>query len=142
VFDWLEEGHLAACANPAYGEPVVSRLREEHIQLLVNLHERPDSPQLGIQSVHLPVPDFTAPTQEQLEQGVAEITEARARGQRVAVHCGAGLGRTGTLLACYLVSAEGLSAHEAVARVRTARPGSIETEEQEQAVGRFAERLC
>jgi atypical dual specificity phosphatase len=141
VFDWLEPDRLAACANPAYGEAVVSRLREERIQLLVNLHERADSPQLEMDSVHLPVPDFTAPTQEQLEQGVATITEALARGQRVAVHCGAGLGRTGTLLACYLVSREGVSPDEAIARVRAARPGSIETDEQEQAIRRYAQRL-
>jgi atypical dual specificity phosphatase len=59
----------------------------------------------------------------------------------VAVHCGGGLGRTGTLLACYLVSAEGLPADAAIARVRAARPGSVETEDQEQAVRRYAERL-
>jgi atypical dual specificity phosphatase len=141
VFDWLEADRLAACANPAYGEAVVARLREERIRLLVNLHERPDSAQLGIESVHLPVPDFTAPTQEQLEAGVRVIAEALGRGERVAVHCGGGLGRTGTLLACYLVSAERLAPDEAIARVRAARPGSIETEEQEQAIRRFAQRL-
>jgi atypical dual specificity phosphatase len=143
VFDWLEPDRLAACANPGlgYGEAVTSRLRDEHIHLLINLHERPDSPRLGIESVHLPVPDFTAPTQAQLEQGVAAISRALARGQRVAVHCGGGLGRTGTLLACYLVSSAGLTPDEAIARVRAARPGSIETEEQEQAIRRYAQRL-
>jgi atypical dual specificity phosphatase len=142
AFDWLEADRLAACANPAYGDAVVSRLRAEHIQLLINLHEQPDRPELGIDSVHLPVADFTAPTQAQLEAGVAAIAQALARGQRVAVHCGAGLGRTGTLLACYLVSALGLSAKEAIHRVRVARPRSIETEEQEQAIRRYATRLA
>lgn len=144
MFDWLEPDRLAACANPglSYGEAVVSRLRAERIQLLVNLHERPDPLHLGIESVHLPVADFTAPTQDQLEQGVAAITEALARDQRVAVHCGAGLGRTGTLLACYLISAQGLAPDAAIARVRAARPGSIETDEQEQAIRRYAQRLA
>jgi atypical dual specificity phosphatase len=145
VFDWLEADRLAACANPVYGEAVVARLRAERIQLLVNLHERPDAAQLladlRADSLHLPVPDFAAPSQAQLEHGVAAITEALAHGRRVAVHCGGGLGRTGTLLACYLVSAEGLPADAAIARVRAARPGSVETEDQEQAVRRYAERL-
>ena len=81
MFDWLAEGRLAACANPAYAEALVARLRDEHIDLLVNLHERPDAPDLGIPSVHLPVPDFTAPTQAQLEDGVQTIAEALSRGQ-------------------------------------------------------------
>ena len=68
------------------------------------------------------------------------MREAVNAGQAVAVHCGAGLGRTGTLVACYLV-AGGLSAEEAIAKVRRLRPGSIETLEQEAAVRTFEESL-
>jgi atypical dual specificity phosphatase len=112
--------------------------------MLVNLHERAHAPERlarhGLQEVHLPVPDFTPPMPAQLDAGIAAIETARRAGQRVAVHCGGGLGRTGTLLACYLVH-EGLSASEAIARVRAARPGSIETPEQEGAVHAYAARL-
>ena len=55
----------------------------------------------------------------------------------VAVHCAAGLGRTGTVLAAWFVT-QGLSAQNAIARVRRLRPGSVETEEQERAVEEFA----
>jgi atypical dual specificity phosphatase len=57
----------------------------------------------------------------------------------VAVHCGAGLGRTGVILACWFVS-KNLSVKNAIARVRRLRPGSIETESQEEAVAEFARR--
>ena len=50
-----------------------------------------------------------------------------------------GLGRTGVVLACYFVE-KGLSAQNAIARVRRMRPGSIETDEQADAVVEFARR--
>jgi atypical dual specificity phosphatase len=143
LFDWLEEGSIAACAYPN-PEAVLAELAGRGITVLINLHERPHAADVlarnGLAQVHLPVPDFTPPTPDQLEQGVEAIGLAAADGKRVAVHCGAGLGRTGTLLACYLVS-RGLDAREAINRVRAARPGSIETPEQEAAVEAYADRL-
>ncbi|XP_050164902.1 dual specificity protein phosphatase 23, partial [Myiozetetes cayanensis] len=61
--------------------------------------------------------------------------------QAVAVHCALGLGRTGTLLGCYLGKLRGLSGVEAVREIRRLRPGSIETPEQEEAVIRFCDNL-
>jgi pantoate--beta-alanine ligase len=136
---WIEEG-LLACPYPA-GEDGLGRLAEAGVSVVVNLDERAHDPvslaRFGLREVHLPVKDFTAPSRDQLEQGVAVISQALMGGERVAVHCGAGLGRTGTLLACYLVS-QGSPAQEAMARVRSLRPGSVETAEQERAVHDYA----
>src|SRR5205823_2071865 len=70
------------------------------------------------------------PALEQVAQAVAAIDHFLDNGRAVAVHCGAGLGRTGTILACYL-AAQGLSSDEALATVRAQQPGSVETPEQE-----------
>jgi atypical dual specificity phosphatase len=79
------------------------------------------------------------PTPEQLDQTVSAIAKAHDRQMGVGVHCGAGLGRTGVVLACYLVH-KGSGAQNAIAKVRRLRPGSIETEEQADAVIDFARR--
>ena len=57
------------------------------------------------------------------------------------VHCAMGRGRTGTMLACYLVSKEGYSAEEAITEVRKRRKNSIETRTQENAVMEFERSL-
>ncbi len=137
---WLEGGRLLACAYPR-GEAAQASLSRRGVSLLVNLHERPHEParlaRYGLTEVHLPVKDFSAPTPEQVARGVAAIEEVMVAGQRVAVHCGGGLGRTGTLLACLLVD-RGLTAREAIARIRAARPGSVETAGQVAAVETYA----
>jgi atypical dual specificity phosphatase len=142
-FDWLLPDQLGACVNPALLPDVIDELRAHGIGLVINLHEEPDAAELlarlHADGLHLPVADFTPPAQTQLGQGVRAIDAALARGMRVAVHCGGGLGRTGTLLAAFLVS-HGATADEAIARVRAARPGSVETREQEAAVREFARR--
>jgi atypical dual specificity phosphatase len=93
----------------------------------------------SMRHLHLPVPDMTAPPPDLVDRAMAFIQELIDDGRAVAVHCGAGIGRTGTILACYLVHL-GLDAGEAIRRVRERRPGSIETRDQEETVRRYAAR--
>ena len=80
-----------------------------------------------------------APTQDQLDRCVSAIQRAHAHGMNVAVHCTAGLGRTGPVLAAYFV-AQGVAPASAITKVRRLRPGSIETTEQEEAIHTVARR--
>lgn len=141
-FTWIEKPLLAALAQPSAAEEM-AWLRGQGIQLLISLTE--DRPRrdwvedAGLLVFHVPVVDMTAPEQEDLDRCVSAIDRALQRQMGVAVHCTAGLGRTGVVLACYFVT-KGLSAKNAIARVRRLRPGSVETDEQEQAVEEFARR--
>jgi atypical dual specificity phosphatase len=139
-FTWIEKPLLAALARPSEPEDY-AWLREQGVELLLCLtEERPRRDwveEANLLVFHEPVEDMEAPTQEQLERCVSAILRANERNMGVAVHCEAGMGRTGTVLAAYFV-ARGMSAAEAIARVRRMRPGSIETDEQVEAIERFA----
>ena len=118
-------------------------LRRQGIQVLISLTESPlprhwvnDA---GMLAVNVPVPDMEPPADRQLDHLLETIRKANAAGMGVAVHCGAGLGRTGTVLAAYFV-AQGLAPKDAVAKVRDLRPGSVETADQERAIEAFARR--
>ena len=141
-FSWVEKPLLAGMARPGSAEEL-SWLRGQGIELLVSLTDDPPPRrwinEAGLFGLHVPVIDMTAPTGEQLQEILSAIGRAHEKNLGVGVHCGAGLGRTGTVLACYFVS-KGMTAKNAVARVRRLRPGSIETDEQERAVEEFAAR--
>ena len=134
-FSWVDPPHVAALATPDADDLVW--LRDNGVQVVVTLTEHPLPRQwvndAGLMAVHIPVTDFTAPSGRQLQLAVDTIDRAKRSGMGVAIHCGAGKGRTGTVLAAYLVT-QGLTASEAIRKVRELRPGSVETFEQEQAV--------
>ena len=141
-FSWVVPGRIAGLAAPSSAEDL-EWLRQNGIELLLTLTEDPLPKRwiddAGLMAVHIPVPDFEAPSPSQFNIAVGSITKAINAGMSVAVHCLAGKGRTGTVLAGYFVS-EGLSGAEAIKKIRSLRPGSIETSEQERAIEWFARK--
>jgi protein-tyrosine phosphatase len=73
----------------------------------------------------MPIRDFSVPTDAEMQAILDAIDDALAKGHTVFVHCRGGIGRTGTVLGCYL-RRHGASAEEALA----ALGGRPETEEQ------------
>ena len=87
----------------------------------------------GVAWLHLPIRNLSVPGAEFERNWLATGEVLRAEltaGDRIVLHCYAGLGRTGTIAARLLIEF-GLSPATAINTVRDARPGSIETWEQE-----------
>ena len=137
-FYWVIENVLAGCSRPGAGrdgdvDRDLAALRNYGIGALLTLTETalPSGAleRHGMRGLHLPVDDFHAPTTTQMLDALAFLDEARAAGSAVAVHCLAGQGRTGTVLAAYLIRG-GLSSQQAIAEVRAICPGAIEASPQ------------
>ncbi len=146
-FSWVVPDQLAGMGHPGRTNPLdedLAALHELGIVLLVSLTESAIPSETAaaheIEVIHIPVPDMTAPSMEQLHQFTSKAFESVGT-RPLTVHCEAGMGRTGTFLAAWFV-AQGMGADDAIAEIRRLRPGSIETEEQEQAVRDFEAYLA
>lgn len=93
----------------------------------------------AIEWCHIPVTDLTPPSEFQLIQALDFIDRQLAQGSAVAVHCLMGQGRTGTVLAAYLVRS-GMTPKDALTEVRGCCPGAVENDVQVAALEQFAER--
>ncbi len=140
-FGWVIHGSLAGAQGPTSNRDLMF-LRLQTIGAIIRMEERTISG-AGQELVDMyePVTDFTPPEPEQLDRMVSFISDQIETWERpVVVTCYAGLGRTGTVLAAYLVYT-GYSAEQAVRLVRELRPQSIQTREQEDAVFQYQDRL-
>jgi protein-tyrosine phosphatase/energy-coupling factor transporter ATP-binding protein EcfA2 len=135
-FHWLRPGQVAGLGWPGLltdENADLSALVNAGIGLLVSLTEKPFPrarlEPFGITSLHLPIVDMGVPEPERTGVLLDAVRAQVDQGTAVAFHCHAGLGRTGMMLAAYLVWT-GTPAAEAVARVRGINRRFIQTDEQ------------
>ena len=143
-FSWVVPDVLAAMGRPGNLRKAIEFLKDEGVDVLISLTETQLSPgivtEFDFEYHHIPVEDFAAPTGGQIDEFVSIVQAARKAGKKTVVHCLAGRGRSGTMVACYLVSL-GRSSREALAVARLLRPGSVESESQAVAVREYERRL-
>ena len=134
-FSWLIEEKLAGSGMPTSSDELEWILKQG-VKSIVTMTEDalPQQWISEIEYLHVPTPDFTAPDMEKIDMAVDFIHQNISDNQAVMVHCAAGLGRAGTILACYFVKHMKFTAKEAINKVREQRPGSIQSETQELAI--------
>ncbi|MFY9913568.1 MAG: dual specificity protein phosphatase family protein [Nocardioidaceae bacterium] len=144
-FGFVIDNQLAGLAHPGFSgdlDGALAELRAEGITALVSLDEGGIAGEVAraqdLAYLHLPIDDFGAPTLRQADRFVSFVEEQLASGGQVAAHCQAGIGRTGTMLAAYLI-AQGASVEEAVTQVKRRRAQSVESDSQLAFLNQYAE---
>ena len=85
----------------------------------------------GINVYDLEYPDGSNPDDDIIYSFIKLCDQELQNGRAVAVHCRAGLGRTGTLIGLYIMYKYGWTAKQAIAWLRLCRPGSVVGEQQQ-----------
>ena len=139
-FVWIEGDKLAGSGYPA-SQGQVRWLAEQGIKSIVTLTEQPLPEEwlqgAGLTSFHIPMGDHQNPTMESLKQAVALIEAEVSRQRGVVVHCLAGQGRTGCVLAAYIVHSKRIGAGQSIIALRKLKPEFVESQ-QERAVFEYA----
>ncbi|KAI0640248.1 ATP dependent DNA ligase [Trametes polyzona] len=155
-FRWLVPFYLALMSTPRNAEDI-DDLASPHLGIRHVLTLTEESPLdkswfegKAIHNTFLPVPNYRPPTVEQVDLILRMLGDDR--NMPMLIHCGGGKGRAGTVAACYLVAygfarpdpirtEPAMSAREAIVAIRMLRPGSIETQQQEDFVSKYCSTL-
>ena len=141
-FSWLIDEKLAGSGMPtSYDE--LEWILDQGVKSIVTMTENalPENWIKDIDYLHVPTPDLTAPDMDKIDSAVDFIHKQISENHSVMVHCAAGMGPAGTILACYLVKYQKYSAQDAITKVRKERPGSIQSEVQELAIGFYEKHV-
>jgi cell division cycle 14 len=117
--------------SPAF---YVQPFRDMGVTTVIRLNSRPYDPApfeaAGIHCLHVDLDEGKAPPPAAVANFLKIVSSTVQAGGAVAVHCKEGLGRTGTMMAAYLMAAHGFSAREAMGWLRVVRPGSVVASQQ------------
>ena len=139
-FVWVEEASLAGSGYPASREQV-GWLVKNGISSILTLTEKPLptawTTGFPLDLGHVMMRDHSPPTVESMEKAVEYVLSRRGEGKAVLVHCLAGEGRTGCVLAAYLIRTRHLDAEDVLATLRSVKREFVE-HGQEGSVREFA----
>lgn len=148
-FSWVIPEKLAGSGLPSSLDQL-TWIAAKGIRTVITVREIP-LPEIWVKKVRsqfnmfenyfLKTDDYNAPTIDEIAEVVNYIDKKISSSLPVLVHCAAGKGRTGTILAAYLINKEMLTPKEAVKKLRLMRPGSVQSERQELAINYYYKNL-
>ncbi len=141
-FSWLIENKLAGSGIPTSIDEVQWMIKQG-VKSIITIREEPldESWVKDVNYLHILSNDMSVPEFDDLIYAVDFIHRRITNNEPVLVHCLAGMGRTGVILACYLIKYQKMSASEATEKIREERPGSIQSYPQEEIIFRFEKSL-
>ncbi|EKX31483.1 hypothetical protein GUITHDRAFT_122332 [Guillardia theta CCMP2712] len=126
--DWFDENYVRMF-HPRF---FVDVFKEMDVKCVIRLngpkYDKETFEENGIKVVDIFLEDNAVPSTHILHRFLQAVELADGL---VAVHCDNGLGRTGTMIAAYLIAFRGFTAREAIGWMRLARPGSVIGVQQE-----------
>lgn len=143
---WIDEPKILGSSNPTTEE--IEKLYREGFRIVISLlkedEQRPNyDPEevrrIGFKRYSIPIKDFSGPSLDEFSEFFRIIDAALAQG-KVLIHCQGGSGRTGTMGAAYWMK-RGLSAREALKRIRLSYPVAVDNREQEKSLGELERHI-
>lgn len=136
-FRWVLPGRLGTAPLPGAVLSIdldLMALKTVGVTMLITL-TRGDLPQAklaehGLRNLHLPIYDREAPSVNQLRMLAIRMTRLLEQGEVLCVHCRAGLGRTGTVVAGWLIH-QGGTAQAALQHLRDIDKEYVQSAHQE-----------
>lgn len=124
--------HSSSSSGSGLNEPfkkVLNYFIVNNVQLVVrlnsHLYDANEFTKRGIQHIDMIFDDGTCPTLEYVQQFIGASECVISKGGKIAVHCKAGLGRTGCLIGAHLIYTHGFTANECIGYMRMIRPGMV-----------------
>ena len=143
---WIDPPIILGSCNPAAAQ--LKTLSSEGFKTIISLLDEKQQPPwydtkkikaIGFKRYSIPMADGTAPTPAKFKKFLEIIDKALPAGKAL-FHCRGGSGRTGTMAAAYWIRG-GLSAEEAIKKVRASTPTAVENPKQEKSLYRIESRL-
>ncbi len=132
---WIDKHRFAGSSEPSLED--LPFLKTIEWGGMVSLQENSATDELAtllaVPFLHLPMQDFSVPSETDLEEMIDFFHECQEDSPKspLLIHCTAGRGRTGTILASLLIVLDQIPPEEAIKRIRAVNPLAIETKEQE-----------